>query len=258
GLVSGLVGRWTAPAKHRQAFRVICTFHNAGYLNIPIVAALYGPGQRYGISADQMLVVLFLFILGISPLMWSLGVRWLRADASGPATHSRRRLRQMISPPFLAHAVAVSLCLLDLPPRISPAVLQRVLAPVQWTGACTIPLMMLVLGGILAGLRPDQRLARGSVLAAAVMRFLLLPALGLAVLMWLLERGWLSKAYAVILFLQTMMPTATGMAVAARRYGTPATSEYVGGTVFALYVASIGAIPAWLAVWGLVVGFHVP
>jgi hypothetical protein len=55
-----------------------------------------------------------------------------------------------------------------------------------------------------------------------------------------------------------MMPTATGMAVAARRYGSDDTSQYVGRAVFILYIVCLFTIPFWLMVWALAHGFDVP
>lgn len=256
-LVATVVARWIVPFEYRRAFRVLCAFHNAGYLNIPIIAALYATESVNGQSADQMLVVLFLFILGISPMMWTLGVRWLRSPQTALAKDRRWRIKQIISPPFVANVLGVILCLLDVPTRIAPARLEQILAPVTWVGQCTIPLIMLSLGGILAGLRGGQRPPIGSILAAAVLRFVVIPLTGLAVLGWLLGHHLLPKSYAVILFLQTMMPTATGMAVAARRYGTSQTSQYVGRVVFILYLACLVAIPFWLMVWAAVHGFAI-
>ena len=255
--VASVMARWIVPAPRRPAFRVVCSFHNAGYLNIPIVAAIYAHGEGHG-DAEGMLVLLFLFILGISPMMWSLGVRWLRADGGPPSVNRGWRVRQILSPPFVANVLAVGLCLLNLPTRVGAETLAQVLAPIRWTGDCTIPLIMLTLGGILAGLRSAQRPPMRSIVAAGGFRFVVMPLLGLAVLGGLLAHGWLPKGYAVILFLQTMMPTATGMAVAARRYGSAETSEYVNGMVFVLYLAALVVIPFWLMVWGGLFGFAVP
>jgi predicted permease len=256
--VAAGAARWLVVPERRGAFRVVCVFHNAGYLNIPIVAALYGQEAGNGRSADQMLVILFLFILGISPLMWSVGVSWLRTDGPEARGDGAWRIQQMISPPFVANVAAVVLCLTDVPTRVSGYRLEQMLAPVRWTGECTIPLIMLTLGGILAGLRSKRAVGVASVLAAMGLRFVAMPLAGLGLLGWLVAHGLLAKSYAIILFLQTMMPTATGMAVAARRYGSVQTSEYVNGAVFILYVVSLVIIPFWLMVWGAVQGFGIP
>lgn len=256
-VLSGAVAHWVVPFERRRAFRVVCSFHNAGYLNIPIVAVLYSQGTHHGRSADEMLVVLFLFILGISPLMWSVGVKWLRTDGRDDDGPSGSGLRKLLSPPFLANVLAIGVCLLNLPTWVSSETLGRVLAPVHWTGQATIPLIMLSLGGILAELRGARRPPVRSIMAAMGLRFVLFPIVGWAVLGGLAGAGILAKPYAVILFLQTIMPTATGMAVAARRYGTTETSEFVNGAVFVLYLVALVAIPVWLMIWALTYGFAI-
>ncbi len=229
------------------------SFHNAGYLAIPIVTELYA---REPLTRHQgpMLALLFLFILGISPLMWSIGVMAFRGsvDADGQPAW-----RKAISPPFVASVAAVMACLLHIPQQVSPETLTVILSPFTMLGVCTVPLMMLILGATLVQLdhsyRPPVRLAA----AALTLRLVLFPALMLGLLSVLLGWGVLDKSKAIILFVESAMPTAVAMTVIAHRYGSEHAAQAASGLIFLQYLFAAATLPMWLTVWGWLYGYQV-
>jgi len=241
----------------RRWLRPRCTvaalaFHNAGYLVIPILAEIYGRGEMLQYRQD-MLALLFLFILGISPLMWSLGVAAMRDPA---ASASLPFWQRVISPPLIANIVAITACLAGLPQRLPDKALEAVLSPFRLVGDCTVPLMMLVLGAMLMQLDRSHRPGVWLAGAALLLRLVLFPAVAFGLIHALLAAQILDRPKAIILFIESAMPTAVGIAVIARRYGDEQTAHAVGGLVFWEYVAAAATIPFWLILWGLYEGYQ--
>ncbi len=229
------------------------SFHNAGYLAIPIVTELYarGPMARH---QGAMLALLFLFIMGISPLMWSLGVVAFR-QAAGP--NSEVTWRKAISPPFVASLASVLACLVQIPQQVSQETLVQILSPFTMLGACTVPLMMLILGATLVQLEhsylPPARL---SVMALSL-RLVLFPAMVFGLLSLLLHWEVLDRAKAIVLFIESAMPTAVAMTVIAHRYGDERAAQAASSLIFLQYMFGAGTLPVWLTIWGWVHGYNV-
>ncbi len=247
----GLAGRnWLQP---RYTVGTLA-FHNAGYLTIPIITELYA-GEHLVEYQGPMLALLFLFVMGISPLMWSVGVILFRGSAEGG--DDGPLWKKAISPPFVASAVSVTACLLHIPQQVSEPVLGQILAPFASLGACTVPLMMLILGATLMQLDRSYRPPRGVSAAGLSLRLVLFPAIMFGLLSALMAWDVLDRSKAVILFIQSIMPTAVAIVVIAHRYGGERTAHAVSGLIFLQYVAAAITIPAWLVVWGYVYGYGV-
>ncbi len=227
------------------------SFHNAGYLALPIIAELYGYGQ---LKAQQgaMLALLFLFIMGVSPLLWSVGVLAFR-ETEG--TNGEATWRKAISPPFVASATSVTACLLHIPQQVNPAVLKQILSPFAALGACTVPMMMLILGATLAQLDHSYRPSRWLTAAALSLRLVIFPGLVFGLLSLLLAWGVLDRPKALILFIESAMPTAVAIVVIAHRYAGQRVAHAASGLIFQQYVAAAITLPLWLTVWGAMYGF---
>jgi predicted permease len=229
------------------------SFHNAGYLAIPIVTELYA---RHPLVEHQgpMLALLFLFIMGISPLMWSVGVMAFRGSTSGDGEPAWRKA---ISPPFVASMASVLACLLHIPQQVSPQTLTHVLSPFVMLGNCTVPLMMLILGATLVQLdhsyRPPIRLS----ILALTLRLVLFPALVLGLLSLLLHWEMVDRSKAIILFIESAMPTAVAMTVIAHRYGNERAAQAASGLIFLQYLFAAATLPVWLTIWGWLYGYGV-
>ena len=229
------------------------SFHNAGYLAIPIVTELYahGPLARH---QGGMQALLFLFIMGISPLMWSVGVMAFRGgvQADGDATW-----RKAISPPFVASVASVLACLLQIPQQVSPETLTQILSPFTMLGTCTVPLMMLILGATLVQLDHSYRPPLGLSAMALTLRLVIFPALVFGLLSLLLHWGVLDRSKAIILFIESAMPTAVAMTVIAHRYGNERVAQAASGLIFLQYLFAAATLPIWLTIWGLLYGYEV-
>jgi predicted permease len=240
---------WLAP---RYTLATL-SFHNAGYLAIPIVTELYarGPLAQY---QGPMLALLFLFIMGISPLMWSLGVMAFRGPVD---TNGEPAWRKAISPPFVASVASVLACLLHIPQQVSPQTLTNFLSPFTMLGTCTVPLMMLILGATLMQLDHSYRPPVGFSAMALTLRLVLFPALMLGLLSLLLHWDALDRSKAIILFVESAMPTAVAMTVIAHRYGNERAAQAASGLIFLQYLFAAATLPVWLTIWGWLYGYEV-
>jgi malate permease and related proteins len=247
--VARLGRAWLAP---RYTVATL-SFHNAGYLAIPIVTELYGHG-RLARHQGAMQALLFLFIMGISPLMWSLGVMAFRGAASGKAESTWRKA---LSPPFVACVASVLLCLLRIPQQIPSETLTLILSPFVMLGASTVPLMMLILGATLMQLDHSYRPPLGLSIAALALRLVIFPGIILGVLSLLLRTGAIDPAKAIILFIESAMPTAVAMTVIAHRYASERTAQAASGLIFLQYLLAAATLPLWLTIWGLLYGYEV-
>lgn len=240
---------WLAP---RYTLATL-SFHNAGYLALPIITEMYNRGP---LKAHQgaMLALLFLFIMGISPLMWSVGVLAFREPAG---TDDGQVWRKAISPPFVAAVGSVVLCLLHIPQQVSPDTLSQLLSPLTMLGACTVPLMMLILGATLMQLDHAQRPPVGLSIAALSLRLVIFPALALGAISLLMRWGMLDRPKAVILFIESAMPTAVAMTVIAHRYAGQRVAHAASGLIFLQYLCAAATLPVWLTIWGALYGYDV-
>jgi predicted permease len=256
--ISLLPARWLCTSERRSAYIVAATFHNAGYFPLIILEGIYGQDPALGALRDRLMVLLFLYILGYSPWLWYVGVRFARSTVSPESTSaasSRPRWLRAITPPLIANLSAITLCLLGAPQSLQPRTLEALLAPLTMLADCTVPIIMLTLGAMLGSLNYKNRPAKREIASLVVLRLMLVPAVGFFVITaWGLPRG-LPLAWAITLFVQTITPTATNIAVMVRRYGSGRASEFVNHSLLALYLCALITIPLWLSLWAVKVGF---
>jgi len=250
-----------APQK-RRPFAAMLAFHNAGYIPLALIDAIYGQRPELAAAHDHMLVLLFLYLLGQSPLLWLLGVSILRKTreegARGPAeANGLRRWLGILSPPFVANVAAIGLCLLRVPQSVPAAWVGALLSPLKLLGQCTTPVIMVTLGAMLGELDFSNRPAKREIGSLALLRLMALPGAGYLILAALLHAGLLPRSWAMLLFLQTLTPTATNLAVMARAYGSDEASDFVNHSILVLYVASLATIPFWLTLWAAKIGLNV-
>ena len=115
----------------------MCALQNAGYLPLPLGAIMF-PDQF-----ELFATYCFLYILGISPLLWSLG-KVLATSGNGETL----RLRSLITPPLIANVAAVTLVLAGW----RGVVPSLVMGPIAILGQAAVPSANLVLGAVLGGI----------------------------------------------------------------------------------------------------------
>ena len=143
----------------------------------------------------------------------------------------RFSLRQMLSPCVLASALALGLALLRLRP---PAVVGEAL---NFMGNITVPLSLLFVGSLLAGIPLGRMLASPRLWILTAVRLLVLPA----VLCLLLRRMGTEPLILGVAVIQMAMPTAMNGSLLCMEYGGDA--ECMAQITFVSTLASIVTIP---------------
>jgi len=205
--------------------------HNAGFIVLAI-------GQRLIPDEEPLFAAYtFLFVLGHSPLLWSIGKYFISGQAATPFAW-----RQLVTPPLIANVLAVSMAVsggrdyLPEPLRIA----------IHMLGSVTIPASLVVLGASLSMVRPSLREDGGVLARAALIKLILMPA----VLIGILHLTGLKATYPVLAFmlvLQAAVPQATNFIVLVRTYG--GNLRRTGTVLLGCYILSFLTVPLWLAIW---------
>jgi len=250
-LLCGYAAGWLAhrcfaggasPAR-RTIFATLAGWQNAGYVPIPIIAALYAGAPA---TRDRMLVYCFLFILGFSPTMWSLGP--LNLARASRREGERLDWRKMITPPFVANLSGIALCLLGLPQRLPRPTLEMLLRPLEMVGDACIPIIMVLLGAMLARPHGAVRIGARFVLGLIGVKLILMPAAMGGLILLVGERWTLPAGFLALFFIEAASPPATGLTVIARQYGGAEQSALVNKAILWSYLAAALLLPVWLAI----------
>jgi len=220
------------PAK--RSMLAVASMQNAGYLILPIGAALY-PSQF-----DEFALYVSLFILGFNPVLWSIG-KFLATNGAPRESD----WRGMLNPPLVACLSALALVLTGAS-RLIPS---PVLETVELLGQGAVPVATVVLGAMLGGMSLHLRPHLWDAARAMTVKFGLLPALTVAVLS-ATEIGTANPLLARFLVLQAASAPAVGLILQVRAYGGD--EQKVGTVMLLSYIACIVSLPVWLAVWELI------
>ena len=204
---------------------------NAGYLVLPLGKALY-PDQF-----DLFALYCFLFILGVNPLLWSVGKVLSTSEDSFSF-----RLKGLITPPLIANIVAILLVITSFKNIIPSASLEYI----GFIGSATIPVAMFILGASLGDISLKSLPPWIDSARIVFVKFLLLPL----VTVYLLYFFNLKNTYpllANLMVIQSSSPAATAIILQIRAYG----GDYkkLGSIMLASYMICMFSLPFWLAVW---------
>ena len=222
------------PAKRNML--AVASMQNAGYLILPIGAALY-PTQF-----DEFALYVSLFILGFNPILWSVGK--LLATDGAPQESGWRGL---LNPPLVACLAAIALVLTGVSRLIPTPVLETV----ELLGQGAVPVATVALGAMLGGMSLALRPYLRDITRVLVVKYGLLPALTVAVLS-ITGIGATNPLLARFLVLQAASAPAVGLILQVRAYGGD--EQKVGTVMLVSYLACIISLPVWLAVWEMVGG----
>lgn len=220
-----------ARVPQKKEFLALTTFQNSGYLVFPLVAALLPREQ-----ADQLLIYVFLFLLGFNLLVWSFGVCLL----SG---HKRKsfELGSLFSPAVIAVLAGLAAVFLGLN-KIIPEGLIR---PFKMIGECTVPLAMLVVGGGLALIDFSKAAMKLGVLMSIILaKLIILPAFALL----LICKFNPSYLVGLLVILEAAVPSATSLSVISRHYKTE-NNDFINQGIFWTHILSIVTIPLFLGLF---------
>lgn len=204
----------------KGVWRYTLVFPNVGFIGYPVAVALFGP---------EALFYAVILVLPFNLLSFTLGPLML--------TGARRfSFRQMFSPCVCASLAALVLALARLRP---PAMVGEAL---EFVGSITVPLSLMFVGSLLAGLSLGRLLASPRLWALTAVRLLAMPAVLCPLLRWMGTDAMILGIAAT----QMAMPAAVNGSLLCMEYGGDA--ECMAQITFVTTLASILTIPIVAAV----------
>lgn len=220
----------------KRSMLAVASMQNAGYLILPVGAALY-PEQF-----DEFALYVALFIAGFNPILWSIG-KFLATNGAPRQSD----WRGFWNPPLVACLISIPLVLTGLS-RLIP---KPVLETVELVGQGAVPVATVVLGAMLGGMSLRLRPHLWDAARALTVKYVLLPALTVAVLS-VTGIGATEPLLARFLVLQAASAPAVGLILQVRAYGGD--EQKVGTVMLVSYILCVFSMPVWLAVWEIAAG----
>jgi malate permease and related proteins len=213
----------------------LASMQNAGYLVLPVGLALYP--TRF----DTFALYCFLFILGFSPVLWSLGKLLVTQGSEGS-----NGWRGLITPPLVANLAGVAAAWSGAA-RVIP---RPVLHGIDLLGQAAVPVATVVLGAVLGSIRPRTRSYLADAVRVLGVKLVALPLLTIFVVHTLgLEAS--HPLLARFLVIEASAAPAAGLILQVRSWGGD--ERKVGSLMLASYISCCFTLPLWLAVWELVI-----
>lgn len=221
--------------KQKKAIMAVASFMNANYMVLPIATMLYTA------DLDEFLTYCFLFILGVSTALWSVGKYMVTTGEN-----EKIKLKEMINPPLIASLGSILIVLLGGAPFIP----SFIMIPIDFIGQAAIPLATIVLGATLGAISVRQLPPFSDIVRVVGIKLFLMPALVILLLFW---TQWLGNypLIADLLVLQASVAPATLLIVQVRKYGGNA--QEVGSMMLINYLVCLITIPGWLTLWRMLI-----
>lgn len=234
-LMAWLLFRRELPRKNLML--AMAALQNSGYMALPLGKMAY-PDQF-----DRFALFTFLFILGYSPFLWSVGKHL--TTAGGAPAESGFRWRGLITPPFCANLAAVALVLVGAAAWIPSVVLESV----DLLGSATVPVATFVLGATVGGIALSVWPPWADAVRAIGVKLVLLPALMVTALTAL--TAWtplrVEPLLGNFLVIQAASAPATALALQVKKYGGDA--QQTGSMLLISYTLCLVTLPLWLGLW---------
>lgn len=215
----------------KRSMLALASMQNAGYLVLPVGAALYP--ERF----DEFALYVSLFILGFNPILWSVG-KLLATDGGGRDSG----WRGLVTPPLVACLSAVALVLTGT----SKLIPQPVLETVELIGQGAVPVATVALGAMLGGLTVELRRNLWDITRVLLIKYGLLPVATVSVLL-ATGLGATDPLLGRFFVLQAASAPALGLILQVRAYGGD--ENTVGTVMLVCYSFCLVSLPVWLALW---------
>ena len=221
--------------KQKKAIMAVASFMNANYMVLPIATMLYTK------ELDEFLTYCFLFILGVSTALWSVGKYMVTAGEN-----EKIKFKELLNPPLIASLGSILIVLAGGAPFIPSAIM----VPVDFIGQAAIPIATIVLGATLGSVSVRKMPPMADIIKVVGIKLFIIPAL---VILFLSQTQWLIHypLIADLLVLQASVAPATLLIVQVRKYGGNA--QEVGSMMLINYAVCIFTIPAWLTFWRMLI-----
>lgn len=209
----------------------VSSMQNAGYFILPLGDVLF---------KDQLplfRLYCFLFILGISPILWSVG-KYLISGGS----KEKFSIKQLITPPLAANILALAIVFSGASKYV-PTVLMD---SAELLGKAAVPVATFVLGGVLGGVSLKFKGYITDAVKVIFIKMFAVPALTIAFLWWtgVFYQYPLLESFLV---LQASSAPATSIMLQVKHYG--GNENKVGSVVLLNYIIAIVSVPLFSGIW---------
>lgn len=229
-LVASLYLAIDKKVKEPGEFKLLVTFQNAVYIPLPIISVLFpGPEQ------NKIFLYLFVFNIPFSALLFSVSPHVLKKER-----HLEFSWRSVFNNPVIAVLGSLVLIFTGLN-RFVP---HTVLSSMEMLGKITVPLVMIVTGGIIyLNSRAKVPACKSTIAKISVLKLVVVPVAVIAAVALLKVR----YEIAVLLVLEACVPSASTLSLIARK--EEADYKLIGATIFWSYIASIFTVPFFLSLY---------
>ena len=211
----------------------LASFQNAGYLVLPVGQIIF-PAQF-----DQFALYIFLFLLGFTPILWSIGKMLITKE------HEEKfRIKGLFTPPFVANILGVVMVFLHL--NKIPAI---IFEPIELLGKATIPVATFILGATIGAISLKKLPNFWLVTKLISVKYILSPILTISIIL-LLKLQVTNPLMADFLVIESSAAPAANLIVMVRKYGGD--EQLTASMMFIMYVMAIVTMPLSLAIWRII------
>jgi len=220
----------------KRSMMTLAAMQNAIYIVLPIGQILF-PEQF-----DRFALYCFLLVLGLNPLMWSLGKVMLSGDKE-----SGILWKDFLSPPLAAIFISVSLVFSGLVDYVPGPVISSI----DLLGQATVPVAVFILGATMGSISLEDWPAKEDILIVTAVKFILIPLVVFAGL-WVTDLNTTMPLACTMLMIQATSPPATNLILIVKKYGGDV--QTVSTTMLIQYLVCILIMPVWISLWQFVAG----
>ncbi len=225
GMLSGILLRFGIFSRDREIHRTFmhfCAVNNSIYLPIVIIRNVWG---------ESMLANLFLFNLGTTLGVWTIGVGILRTAEK----RDMLKIRQLLTPNLVSIIIALMVAFSGVYKYI-PEVIIRIISA---AGSASVPVILILIGASLA--QSSTIRITWAVIYSTIVRLVILPTLAIIVLKALPISPDVFTVAAVV----SLMPVAAASVIYTRRFG--GSPSFAASTAILSTLATVITVP--IALW---------
>lgn len=216
----------------------LSAFGNVIFLGYPLLEKLYGAEGLFYTAIYAMINDAYVYTMAI----------FLIAK-HGTKHQGGVSLKRLINPLTISFVVAVLLMTLKVcfPAQFAQVLPENVLKPFSMLGQCTVPLAMIFIGLVLAGVNVSNVFKPATKYLTVVLKLIVMPV----VLILVLRPFGLAPLVIAVVVMQMAMPSQTMVSVFAREYG--ADSQYSAEGTFLSILCSVITMPIILSILNILV-----
>ncbi|MHC1746870.1 MAG: AEC family transporter [Cellulosilyticaceae bacterium] len=200
-------------------------FSNCGFIGFPLIGSVYG---------DEGIIYAAVFNMMFSILVWTYGI----ALFSGKFEKSTLK-KVMVNPAVVAVYIGLVIMIFNIKlPNV-------ILAPIKLVGGLTAPLAMIIVGVILAEVKPRKYLGNWSLYYGAFIKLLVIPSAVYGVTRLVGDTSTLANTMVLL----AAIPSASITAIFAENFNK--NQEYASMLVFLTTLLSMLTFPAILKMIGV-------